>query len=213
MAGWEPPRADTMTTSEQTLQPPSAEPPGSVAPGRRKRWPYVTGSILGLVLIFVIVSFRINLNYFAVIPGQAQAVGPLLSIPPDLAHPVKGQLLLTDVGVGDVTLGNWLYYKLDSNAVLYPKSDFIATGATEQEYDQQGVVEMDESQLTAAAVALRQLGYSVPYHDAGVLVWQTGPGDERIFGTAGRGRDHVGGLHPHSQCGGTDERDEGQDAR
>lgn len=145
-------------------------------PSRRKRWPYVTGGILGLVLIFVIVSFQINLNDFAVIPGQAQAVGPLLSVPSGLSHPIKGQLLLTDVGVGDVTLGNWLYYKLDSNAQLYPKSDFIATGSTEQEYDQQGVVEMDESQLTAAAVALRQLGYSVPYHDAGVLVWQTQQG-------------------------------------
>jgi len=165
-----------MTTSEQTLQPPFAEPPGPVQPTRRKRWPYVTGGILGLVLVFVIVSFRINLNDFAVIPGQAQAVGPLLSVPSGLGHPINGQLLLTDVGVGDVTLGNWLYYKLDSNAQLYPKSDFIATGSTEQEYDQQGVVEMDESQLTAAAVALRQLGYSVPYHDAGVLVWQTAQG-------------------------------------
>ncbi len=136
----------------------------------------MTGGILALVLVFVIVSFQINLNYFAVIPGQAQAVGPLLSIPAGLGHPINGQLLLTDVGVGDVTLGNWLYYKLDSDAQLYPKSDFIATGSTEQEYDQQGVVEMDESQLTAAAVALRQLGYSVPYHDAGVLVWQTAQG-------------------------------------
>jgi len=177
-----------MTTSEQTLQPPFDEPPSSDAPSRRKRWPYVTGAILGVLLIFVIVSFRINLNYFAVIPGQAQAVGPLVSVPADLAHPINGQLLLTDVGVGDVTLGNYLYYKLDSNAVLYSKSAFIATGTTEQEYDQQGVVEMDESQLTAAAVALRQLGYSVPYHDAGVLVWQT------VQGTNAYSALHVGDV-------------------
>ena len=133
----------------------------------------MTGAILGLVLVFVIVSFRINLNEFAVVPGQAQAVGPLLSVPAGLGHPINGQLLLTDVGVGDVTLGNWLYYWLDSNAQLYPKSDFIESGTNETQYDEQGVVEMDESQLTAAAVALRQLGYSVPYHDAGVLVWAT----------------------------------------
>ena len=152
VAGWESPRADTMSTSEETLPPPSAEPFGPVATGRRKRWPYVTGVILAVVLVLVIASFKINLNYFAVVPGQAQAVGPLLSVPSRLAHPIKGQLLLTDVGVGDVTLGNWLYYKLDSNAQLYTKSDFIPTGATEQEYNDQGVVEMDESQLTAAAV-------------------------------------------------------------
>ncbi len=168
-----------MTTSEETLQPPSAEPPGPDVPKRRrKRWHYVTGGILGLVIVFVIVSFQISLNQFALVPGQAQAVGPLLSLPGGVGHPLNGQLLLTDVGVGDVTLGNWLYYKLDSNAQLVPKSDYIPSGATEQEYNQQGVVEMDESQLTAAAVALRQLGYSVPYHDAGVLVWQTAQGTD-----------------------------------
>ena len=40
MAGWESLFADTMTTSEETLQPPFADPPGPVAPRRRKRWPY-----------------------------------------------------------------------------------------------------------------------------------------------------------------------------
>lgn len=132
--------------------------------------------LLVILLVAIIVSFRINLPYFALVPGQAQAVGPLLTVPQGRAHHVNGQLLLTDVGEGDVTLGNWLYYKLDSNAQLYKKSDFIASGTSEQEYDQQGVVEMDESQLTAAAVSLRQLGYSVPYYNAGVLVWATEAG-------------------------------------
>lgn len=132
--------------------------------------------MLVVLLVAIIVSFRINLPYFALVPGQAQAVGPLLTVPSGRGHHVNGQLLLTDVGEGDVTLGNWLYYKLDSNAVLYKKSDFIQSGTSEQQYNEQGVVEMDESQLTAAAVSLRQLGYSVPYHDAGVLVWATEAG-------------------------------------
>jgi Lon-like protease len=132
--------------------------------------------VLVVLLVAIIVSFRINLPYFALVPGQAQAVGPLLTVPSDLGHHVNGQLLLTDVGEGDVTLGNWLYYKLDSNAALYKKSDFIASGTSEQEYDEQGFVEMDESQLTAAAVSLRQLGYRVPYYNAGVLVWATESG-------------------------------------
>ena len=115
-------------------------------------------------------------------------------MPAGRGHPINGQLLLTDVGVGDVTLGNWLYYKLDSNAQLYTKSDFIESGTNETEYDEQGVVEMDESQLTAAAVSLRQLGYSVPYHDAGVLVWATQPGTGRLQRASGRRCDHGGRL-------------------
>ena len=176
MAGWEALFSDTMTTSGVILQPPSADPSGSGGAPRRKRWPKVLTVVLVILLVTVIVSFRINLPYFALVPGQAQAVGPLLTVPSGRGHHVNGQLLLTDVGEGDVTLGNWLYYKLDSNAVLYKKSDFIQTGVSEQQYDDQGTVEMDESQLTAAAVSLRQLGYSVPYHDAGVLVWATQAG-------------------------------------
>ena len=176
MAGWEALFSDTMTTSGVILQPPSADPSGSGGAPRRKRWPKVLTVVLVILLVAVIVSFRINLPYFALVPGQAQAVGPLLTVPSGRGHHVNGQLLLTDVGEGDVTLGNWLYYKLDSNAVLYKKSDFIQTGVSEQQYDDQGTVEMDESQLTAAAVSLRQLGYSVPYHDAGVLVWATQAG-------------------------------------
>jgi PDZ domain-containing protein len=131
-----------------------------------------------VIVIAIAVCFSINLPYFALVPGQAQAVGPLLSVPAGQKHAINGQLLLTDVGVADVTVGNWLYYKLNSDAVLYKKSDFIESGTTEQQYDDQGTVEMDESQLTAAAVSLRQLGYDVPYHDAGVLVWATEQGTQ-----------------------------------
>jgi Lon-like protease len=129
---------------------------------------------LVIVLILAIgyaITFTINLPYFALVPGQAQAVVPLLTVPPGKAHNVSGQLLLTDVGEADVTVGNWLYFHFDSDATLYPKSDFILTGVTEGEYDAEGTVEMEESQLTAAAVSMRQLGYSVPYYNAGVLVW------------------------------------------
>jgi Lon-like protease len=129
-----------------------------------------------VLVVAIVVCFRIDLNEFVLVPGQAQAVGPLLSVPADQKHATKGQILLTDVGVADVTVGNWLYYKLSSNAQFYPKSDFIESGTNEGEYDAEGPVEMTESQLTAAAVSLRQLGYNVTYHDAGVLIWTIEPG-------------------------------------
>lgn len=136
----------------------------------------MTGGILVVLLAAIIASFYIDLPYFALIPGQAQDVAPLLTVPQGKGHSIHGQLMLTDVGVADVTAGNWLYFHFDHDAQLYPKSDFIESGTTEQQYDEQDTVDMDESQLTAAAVSLRQLGYSVAYHDAGVLVWATQPG-------------------------------------
>jgi Lon-like protease len=179
VAGWGSFLTEAMTEFGPTLQPSPADQPGAFGPGprgRRKRWPYVTTGILVVVVVAIVVCFRINLNEFALVPGQAQAVGPLLTVPADQKHATKGQILLTDVGVADVTVGNWLYYKLNSNAQFYPKSDFIESGTNESEYDAEGPVEMTESQLTAAAVSLRQLGYDVTYHDAGVLIWTIEPG-------------------------------------
>jgi Lon-like protease len=147
-------------------------------PAKRKRWPFVATTILVVLVIGIVICFRINLPYFALVPGQAQAVGPLLSVPADQKHSTNGQILLTDVGVADVTVGNWLYYKLNSNAVLQKKSGYIQPGTNESEYDAEGPVEMTESQLTAAAVSLRQLGYDVTYHDAGVLIWAIEPGTD-----------------------------------
>ncbi|MFZ0666478.1 MAG: hypothetical protein WAM97_12055, partial [Acidimicrobiales bacterium] len=162
-----------MITSQLNLQPTPGPPEGEngAIGRRRRRWPFVTLIVVAILAIGYAITFTINLSYFALVPGQAQAVVPLLTVPNGKAHDVTGNLLLTDVGVADVTVGNWLYFHFDSNAVLYPKSDFIDQGVTEQEYDDEGTVEMEESQLTAAAVSLRQLGYSVPYHNAGVLVW------------------------------------------
>jgi len=44
------------------------------------------------------------------------------------------------------------------------------------EFNSEGTVDMAESQLTANAVALRQLGYRVPETDAGVTVYVIDPG-------------------------------------
>ncbi len=168
-----------MTDSTDTLQPPPDDESGPERPRSRRRWPFISLAILVVLVIGITICFRINLNEFVIVPGQAQAVGPLISVPADKAHKTTAEILLTDVGVADVTVGNWLYYKyLDSNAVFYPKSDFIEPGTNEAEYDDEGPVEMTESQLTAAAVSLRQLGYesAVPRRRSSGL--ETEPGTD-----------------------------------
>ncbi len=132
---------------------------------------------MGLVLVLaaVVVANFVTLPYDAIVPGQAQDVGRVITLPAERSHPVHGQIDLTDVGVAlNIKLINLLPDWLDSNVQLVKQND-LTYGLPVSEFDAQGALDMQESQLTAGAVALRQLGYSVPEHDVGVAVYVVDP--------------------------------------
>jgi Lon-like protease len=159
-----------MSTSEITL------PPGVAAPPRRRRLPVVLVSIGILLVIAVVVSSLITVPYYELVPGSAQSVAPLITVPQGKGHPLHGRFLLTDVSVVEnLRLIGLLPAWLDSDATLVKTVD-ITGGLPAAEYNAEGTVDMAESQLTAQAVALRQLGYSVPERDVGVTVYALAPG-------------------------------------
>jgi PDZ domain-containing protein len=160
-----------MSTSEATL------PSDTLTPRRRRRiWPVV---VLGVVLILVaavIVTSVITVDYFELVPGQAQPVSALITVPPGKGHRLHGTVLLTDVGVVEnLRLIDYLTAFLHHDYTL-EKSVDITGGLPNAEYDAEGVIDMTESELTAKSVALRQLGYAVPEHDVGATVYVTQPG-------------------------------------
>jgi Lon-like protease len=132
---------------------------------------------IGIFLVVaVIVSSLITVPYYELVPGTAQSVAPLITVPPGKGHPLHGKILLTDVSlVENLRLIGLIPAWLDSNATLVKTVD-ITGGLPAAEYNAQGTVDMAESQLTAEAVSLRQLGYSVPEHDVGVTVYALAPG-------------------------------------
>src|SRR5579864_460802 len=161
-----------MSTSQFTL-PPTTSP----AHARRRRWPVTLVVVLVVVAAFVIGSALISAPYTELVPGDAVPVAGLITVPPGRAHPLHGKVLLTDVGVQSLRYIEYFYLKLFPNNV----NTILPTGALtsnlpESEFNLQGTVDMAESQMTAQAVALRQLGYSVPVHDAGVTIYVIEPG-------------------------------------
>ena len=112
--------------------------------------------------------------YYELVPGDAQPVSSLVSVPSAEAHPVAGKILLTDVGVNTMTYLAFIPAWLDSNADVVPIGE-LTGNLPVSEFDAEGVVDMEESQLTAEAVALRQLGYQVPETDAGVTAYVIDP--------------------------------------
>jgi len=127
-------------------------------------------------VVAVIVASVVTVPYYELVPGQAQPVSRLITVPSGKGHRLHGNFLLTDVGVvGNLRLIALLPAWLNSDATLV-KTALLTGNLPAAEFDAQGTVDMAESQLTAKSVAFRQLGYSVPEHDAGVTVYAVAPG-------------------------------------
>jgi PDZ domain-containing protein len=124
-----------------------------------------------VVLVLVIVASRIDLNYYVLTPGQAQPVGPLVTVPPAKAHPIDGPILLTDVYVTRVSLLDYLPDKLDGDAQIVTSTELLGPYTPPDQLTAQGYLEMAQSQAAAKAAAFSRLGYHVPEHDAGTLVF------------------------------------------
>ncbi len=155
---------------ETTLPPPLAS-----TRRRRRRWPI---AVLGLLVVILAVIFYASVKtapYYELLPGQAQSVAGLITVPSGHGHRLSGDLLLTDVDVESMNYIQFLPAYFDHDATIVSADDLTADLPV-SEYDAQGTVDMSESQLTAESVALRQLGYQVPETDAGVCIYVIEPG-------------------------------------
>jgi Lon-like protease len=127
-------------------------------------------SVAALLVVTAVVASRVTLNYYVLSPGDAESVGPLITVPADRAHHLHGAVLLTDVFEGPVTALSYLPDRLSSNDQLVPTGDLVPSGIPVSELDAQGYLEMTQAKDDAKTAALRRLGYAVPEQDAGVVI-------------------------------------------
>jgi PDZ domain-containing protein len=162
------------------LQPP--DPGWQYAPGvpsvapKRRRWPTVLLVVALVVAGLALIASHIELNEWAVTPGQAQNVAPLIRVPPDRAHPVTGTIMLTDVYLSQISLLQWIPTHLDSNAQIVPNDQVVDPGTPASQLAAQGFVQMQQAQDDARAAALTRLGYTVAQHDGGAQIVAIGSG-------------------------------------
>ena len=150
-------------------------PPGGGRTKRLKRW-HVLGGIAVLVAVAVLVLSLITVPYYALTPGQAQSVAPLISVsPPSVVHSHTGSVLLVDVEETELRAIDWLYFKLDNNATIIKASNILGP-ETPTQYNTEGVIDMSDAQQAATVVALNELGYHVKVVPAGALLYALLPG-------------------------------------
>jgi PDZ domain-containing protein len=136
--------------------------------------PWVVAGVLGLFVLFLYWADNHQLNEYAISPGEATRVAPLITVPPGHAK-VAGPILLTDVLVSRVTVLSWIPDKLSGDTQLVP-ADEILGDTPPQQLVTQGYLEMAQSQSAAKAAGERAVGHLVPEHDAGALVNAVGTG-------------------------------------
>jgi PDZ domain-containing protein len=128
--------------------------------------------MIALIFVFGVVGvgFNLSLPYYALAPGSAREVAPLIDAKQTKVYPPDGAVLLTTISLQQVhpfeALTGWLRTDVD----VLPAEQIRPPETSDQEYRQFNFQVMDESKQNAIVVALRRLGYEVREKGEGALV-------------------------------------------
>ena len=140
-----------------------------------KRILKIAAAVLGLALVFVVGFVR--LPYYAVGPGPADEVIPLIHIGGgQQTFPPSGKLIMTTVSFYQVTGLQALQAWLDPNLAIVADEVLYPPGLDHATEEQRARSQMDQSKIDAAIVVLTKLEGYPKTHGAGALIEQTFPG-------------------------------------
>ena len=126
--------------------------------------------LLGLVLAAVVLaSVIVPSNDYIFLPDPAHPVAPLVSVPGG-KEPKVGGVYYVDVIVRKAKLLEKLFGGLHEGADLYPASQINPPGVDDSQRRQIDLQDMRNSQLVAAAVALKAAGRKVVTRSVGAKV-------------------------------------------
>ncbi len=155
---------------------PSAAPRAGASRRRRRIWPLVFGSVTAILIGAAIIAAHTSVNDYVITPGDATPVAHYIDVPAADNHPLTGKILLTDVFVTQLNALNYLRYRLfDSDSEVISGSELLGPTVNEDQYLEQGYLQMAQAQSFATASALSRLGYTVTSTNAGALVYGVAP--------------------------------------
>ncbi len=127
------------------------------------------GVIVFLVLLFVVLrSWQIQ--EYAIAPGNATPVGPLVKIQglSTDAHPDK--IMLTDVYVEQLSAYGWLESHFQKHIQVVPAAALVDPGVPIEQLAAQGYLEMQDAKNAAEVSALHTLGWTIPTTSTGAVI-------------------------------------------
>jgi PDZ domain-containing protein len=142
--------------------PPESPPWPLPPPHRRRKLPWILGTIGTILVIASVVASFVRLPYYTIAPGDALDVNGLVTVHGARRYPPKGSVMLLFVRErSEINAWRWLQASLDSDIDLVKSKQFAGPGVDPAEVDAEAVADMANSQNAAKYVALRRLGYRV----------------------------------------------------
>lgn len=117
--------------------------------------------IIGLVLFVAALygALNIPLSYYAISPGQATDVEPLVKVEKGPSYPSDGKIFLTTVSLGQATLFEIFQGWLDPSVDIFEEAAIRPPSVSEDELTKINLQYMASSKETALGVAFEYLGY------------------------------------------------------
>lgn len=137
---------------------------------RGRRALVVVGVLVAALLVAAGVLYLTPSSDYILLPDQAHPVAPLVRVQGGHEPRGPGELFFVDVIERRASELEKLFPSLHAGATLVPADLLVPKGVSEQAAHQADLRAMAISQQTAAAVALRYLGYHVVAQPDGVIV-------------------------------------------
>jgi PDZ domain-containing protein len=132
--------------------------------------------LLGPAAALLVALASVDLPLFALGPGPAREVLPLIDVEGAPTYRPEGRMMLTTVGFEPATVFEAGLAWLLPDQQVVPEDQVIPPGVTEDEYQRHTLADMQASQIAATVVALRRVTDYPERHGPGGLVQEVVPG-------------------------------------
>jgi PDZ domain-containing protein len=122
------------------------------------------------LVVVVLVGENYHTNEFAITPGNATPVAPLVKIQGVKTNPTSDKIMLADVYLNQLTPAQWIADHFESHVQFVPGYELTDPGVSDAELAAQGYLEMRDAKQAAEVTAFRTLGWRVPATSIGVIV-------------------------------------------
>jgi PDZ domain-containing protein len=122
-----------------------------------------------LVLVAAL-AVVVYLPWYAIGPGPARAVQPLIRFEDRQRFESEGRFVMTSVRYTQLTGFQMLLAWIDPDRRVVPRSDLFPDGESRQEEEERSISQMDTSKLDASAVVMRAISGYPRDHGDGVLI-------------------------------------------
>jgi PDZ domain-containing protein len=129
----------------------------------------LTALVLGAVVVGALRAWTTDI--YAITPGNATNVAPLVSVKGLATDPHRDRIMLVDVYLQSLSELQYLYTKFFDRHVEFVGADqLLEPGIPNSQLTSEGFLQMSDSQMSAKVAALRALGWRVAAQATGAVI-------------------------------------------